>query len=208
MQIRNWVLAPSKYLSQTEANKLLTAVRRRADSAVKRQKVATRDYFIIHLGLATGLRVMEMAALECGDLLLEDQVPSLLVKKGKGGKKRRVFFNKALKKHCEEYLYWKREEGESIASEKPLLLSTSTGGFMTRRALQKAFKRSAKLAGLPPSYSIHCLRHTYACLLLKASKWNMRLVQKQLGHSRITTTQVYADVMIDEIEQALNKFCL
>ena len=79
---------------------------------------------------------------------------------------------------------------------------------MTTRAIQKAFKRCAKQAGLPGHYSIHCLRHTYACLLLQASNWNIRLVQKQLGHSKITTTQVYADVMLPEIKRALDKLYL
>ena len=76
---------------------------------------------------------------------------------------------------------------------------------MTTRAIQKAFKRCARRAGLLSHYSIHCLRHTYACFLLKASNWNLRLVQKQLGHSKITTTQIYADVMMPEIKKALDK---
>ncbi|MCX6008067.1 MAG: tyrosine-type recombinase/integrase [Chloroflexi bacterium] len=52
---------------------------------------------------------------------------------------------------------------------------------------------------------MHCLRHTYACFLLKASDWNLRLVQKQLGHARISTTQVYADVMMPDVKKALDR---
>jgi site-specific recombinase XerD len=76
---------------------------------------------------------------------------------------------------------------------------------MTTRAIQKAFKRLAALAGLPDRYSIHCLRHTYACELYKASGYNLRLVQKQLGHASITTTQVYADVMDPDVGLALKR---
>ncbi len=171
----------------------------------KRENVAIRNYFIIHLALATGLRVMEIAALNCGDIFLGGSVSSLLVRRGKGGKRRLVFFKGDFKKHCTEYLSWKQEVGESVEPEKPLFPSSITGRHMTTRAIQKIFKCCARKAGLASSYSIHCLRHTYACFLLKASNWNLRLVQKQLGHARITTTQVYADVMMQDIEKALDR---
>ena len=53
------------------------------------------------------------------------------------------------------------------------------------------------------SFSIHSLRHTYAVRLYKASGYNLRLVQKHLGHSSVTTTQVYADVLDADVDQAL-----
>lgn len=208
MEFSNWVLDPGKYLNEKDANALLTTTKHRAKLALRSGgKIAVRDHFIIHLALSTGLRVMEMAALTCGDLFLADH-GSVLVKEGKGGKRRLVFFNKAFKKHCVAYLSWKRNVGEPTTFDAPLLRSSNTGAHMTTRAVQKAFKRCARRAGLSPTYAIHCLRHTYACLLLKASKWNLRLVQKQLGHSRIATTQVYADVMMPDIRKALEKMCL
>jgi len=209
MKSNSWELDPKKFLPRKDAEKLLAVAKNRAESAYpKEKKTAVRDYFIIHLGLATGLRVMEMAALNCGDLSTEDTLPSLLVKNGKGSKRRRVFFNGPFKKHCKEYLAWKQSIGESTEAAHPLLLSSNTGGHMTTRAIQKAFKRCAQRADLPLHYSIHCLRHTYACFLLKASNWNLRLVQKQLGHAKITTTQVYADVMLPEIKKALDRLYL
>ncbi|HBG60727.1 MAG TPA: hypothetical protein DDX37_02625 [Candidatus Omnitrophica bacterium] len=149
--------------------------------------------------------MMEIAALKCSDLFLNERVSSVLVRKGKGGKKRLVYFTGPLRKHCGQYLKWKQQLGESLDSEAPLIVSTNTEKHMTTRALQKIFKRSAKRAQIESHYSIHSARHTYACFLLKASNWNLRLVQKQLGHSRITTTQVYADVMMPQMEKALNK---
>jgi len=172
---------------------------------MKDRKVAVRDYFIIHLALTTGLRVMEIAALKYGDIYLRDDICSLLVRKGKNGKKRLVFFKGAFEKHCREYISWKQKIGESLEPESPLIVSSNTGKHMTTRAIQKAFKRCAEKACLYSAYSIHCLRHTYACFLLKASDWNLRLVQKQLGHSRITTTQVYADIMMPDIQHALDR---
>jgi len=72
-----------------------------------------------------------------------------------------------------------------------------------RSALQKIFKKWAQKAGLPEYYSIHSLRHTYATRLYKASGHNLRMVQKQFGHSNIQTTMVYSDVMDDDVNNAL-----
>jgi len=203
MRESSWILEPGKFLTKDEASRLLNAARHRAEaSQAKGEKIALRDYFIIHLALATGLRVMEIAALKCGDVHLSNTICSLLVRKGKGGKKRQVLFTGAFKKHCKGYLKWKQLIGESLEPEEPLIVSSNTGGHMTTRSMQKIFKRCAKRAQLNSDYSIHAARHTYACFLLKASKWNLRLVQKQLGHSRITTTQVYADVMMPDIKKA------
>src|SRR3989339_1622825 len=100
MKFANWVPDPAKCLLKREAEKLLDTSKAKAQA--KAGKPAVRDYFIVHLVLATGLRVMEIAALNCGDLYLENVVPLLVVRKGKGGKKRVVFFNSAFKKHCKE----------------------------------------------------------------------------------------------------------
>ena len=209
MRFNSWVLTPDKYLSKEQASRLLKTVEHRAELArVKNQKTAVRDYFVIHLALSTGLRVMEIAALKCGDLFLDEMLCSVLVRRGKGYKRRLVYFTCPFRKHCKQYLKWKQQFGESIDSEAPLIVSSSTGVYMTTRALQKIFKRCARRASIDSHYSIHCLRHTYACFLLEASNWNLRLVQKQLGHSRITTTQVYADVMPPEIKKALDKLYL
>ena len=169
------------------------------------RKVAIRDYFVIHLALATGLRVMEMAALRCGDVAIGDELCSALVRRGKGGKSRHVLFTGTFTEHCRAYLPWKQSAGESVEPEAPLIVLSNTGRHMTTRAIEKAFKQCASRARLYSAYSIHCLRHTYACFLLKASKWNMRLVQKQLGHARISTTQVYADVMLPDVKRALDR---
>lgn len=201
MTSKQWEPDPNKFLTRRQTNTLQSTL----DKNDFKNNLAVRNAFIIHLGLATGLRVMEIADLNCGDLNLEDAVPSLIVRNGKGKRRRRVFFNNLFRKRCIEYLAWKESIGESIGFDEPLFLSSSTGGHLTTRAIQKVFKHCARRAGLPARYSIHCLRHTYACFLLKASQWNLRLVQKQLGHSKITTTQVYADVMMPEIKKALDR---
>ena len=202
----NWVLDPGKFLRREEANRLLESAKRRARAAIaKGNKVAVRDCFIVDLALATGLRVMEIARLKCGDVFLRGPMCMLLVRNGKGGKKRIVRFNGSFRLHCDEYILWKQTVGEPTGPGDPLVLSSNTSGHMTTRAIQKAFKRSAARAGLPDHYSIHCLRHTYACELYRASGYNLRLVQKQLGHAHIGTTQVYADIMEPDMQRALRR---
>ncbi len=205
----NWVLDRSKFLSLAEARQLLETARELAQTAsLHNHKTPVRDYFIIHLALATGLRVMEIAQLNCGDILIDEFYTTLIVRRGKGGKKRPVWFNGEFRKHYEDYLDWKQANNEPVGPDDPLLLSSNTGKHMTTRAIEKAFKRIAARAGLPEHFSIHCLRHTYACQLYKASDYNLRLVQKQLGHSKSQTTEVYVDVMMPEIKKALDKLYL
>ena len=76
--------------------------------------------------------------------------------------------------------------------------------MMTTSAIQKVVKKVMKLAGLPSHYSVHSLRHTYATLLYRSSGNNLRLVQQQLGHSSVQTTTVYANVMSEDVEKAVN----
>lgn len=202
----NWVLEPSKFLTKEEAKKLLETARDRAEVVfAKRRKISVRDYLIVDLALSTGLRVMEIAQLDCGDVFIRDGISSLLVRNGKCGKRRLVRFSESLKDHLNEYILWKQNVGEPTGPSDPLFLSSNTGCHLTTRAIQKAFKRTAVRAGLSAHYSIHCLRHTYACQLYKASNYNLRLVQKQLGHSSIRTTEVYADVMEPDIQDALRR---
>jgi len=206
MKFGNWTLDPDKFLSREDAIQLLATAADDAKYAnLSQVQIAVRNHFIIDLGLATGLRVMEISRLKCGDVFLKDGVSSVLVRKGKGGKRRLVFVNGVFKKHCRKYLKWMQSIGQPTDEDSPLFPSSNTGKHMTTRAIQKIFKQCAAKAGLPSFYSIHTTRHTYACELLKASDWNLRLVQKQLGHSRISTTQVYADVMMPDIEKALDR---
>lgn len=202
----NWVLDPGKFLSREEVRKLLQTAKANADKALGgRHKVAVRDYFIVDLALSTGLRVMEVSRLDCGDVFVHNGHAALLVRKGKGGKKRLVRFNGAFKGHCEQYLLWKKTVSEPVGPEDPLILSSNTGTHMSTRALQKAFKRTAAKAELSSHFSFHCLRHTYACHLYKASGYNLRLVQKQLGHSSSRITEVYADVINPDVTNSLEK---
>lgn len=164
--------------------------------------MAIKDYCVIKVGLSTGLRVQEIADLKCKDFILNDGMSYVFVRHGKCDKPRRVWFNGELKQDITDYLEWKQKIGEDTSPEAPFFLSSNTKSHMTTRALQKTFKRAIAKAGIT-GYSIHATRHTYASNLYKTSTNNLRLVQKQLGHSSIQTTQIYADVFNEDIEKAL-----
>jgi site-specific recombinase XerD len=169
------------------------------------RKIPVRDWLIIHLALTTGLRVQEIAHLNCGDILLADGHSSVIVRQGKGGKRRLVRFNGELKKHLTDYLEWKQVNKEGIKPEDPLIKSSITGGHLNKRSVQRTFERTSRLAKIDGRHCFHHLRHTYASYLYRASNYNLRLVQKQLGHANIRTTQVYADVFDEDLNQALEK---
>lgn len=198
----SWTLNESKYLSLDKLNKLRLSCQKTKDIALKRDKsTPVRDWFMIELGLFTGLRVKEMISLKIGDLHIKDEESSLSVKKGKGDKPRTIYLKEAFKKECFFFLDWKQKQGHSIKPEA-FLLTNSQGKQLSKRALQKAFKRCLTRSGLDSYYSIHSLRHTYGSHLYKASGHNLRLVQEQLGHSSIRTTQVYANLMDNDVKEA------
>jgi site-specific recombinase XerD len=199
-----WQIDEGKFLGETEVKKLRNHLRRRSNDALRNEKkIAIRDWLVIDLGLSTGLRVSEMANLCCGDIWVDDGRASLIVRKGKGGRPRIVKFGAGFKRHLEAYLAWKKRIGENGRPEDPLITSSNSKRKMSTRGLQKIFDRNAERVGIQ-GHSIHSLRHTYATFLLRASG-NLRLVQKQLGHSSVTITEVYADVMNPDLDRALER---
>ncbi len=200
-----WILDEGKFLAEREIRKLKRVVERRREEALKKgTKTPVRDWIVINLALYTGLRVMEIAGLRHGDLIIANGNSSLIVRRGKGGKPRLVRFGPDLRECLDEYLGWKENIGEPSGPEEPLILSSNTGKAMTTRGIQKVFHRNAGRAGIK-GHSIHHLRHTYASHLYKASNYNLRLVQKQLGHSSIKVTEVYADVLKPDLKKAVNR---
>lgn len=199
----SWTVDETKYLNLEKVRKFRIACQKAKDLAVKENKpTPVRDWFMVELGLFSGLRVEEMTKLRVSDLHIKDEESSLTVCKGKGDKSRTVYLKKAFKNECFLYLKWKQRKGQDISPEV-YLLTGPKDRQLTTRALQKAFKRRLKKAGLESHYSIHCLRHTFGSHLYKASKYNLRLVQEQLGHSSIRTTQVYANLMDNDVKEAV-----
>ena len=193
----NWVLTPDKFLTKDETKLLRKTCYEGATIAnSKGVQAPERDALIIEFALGTGLRVSEMANLNVEDLYLKRCQSSIHVKNGKGGKDRVVDIGSKLKKQILDFLDYR-------TTDSPYLFPSDRGERMTRSGIQQIFKKWAKKSGISSHYSIHSLRHTYATNLYKASGYNLRLVQKQLGHSSPSITQEYADVMNSDVDEAL-----
>ena len=200
--MQQWVLDERKFLTDEEIERL------------KRNCRTAKEKLIINLGLLAGLRVSEVKDLKCGDISLGTATSSLTVRNGKGGKPRLVRFNGELKESIMEYLNEKKVKGEVTGIDDPLFKSDLNQGHtrlnecqfgqVSRRTIQRVFERVAGRAGIS-GHSFHHLRHTYASHLYRAGGYNLRMVQKQLGHSSIKTTQVYADVFDEDLNQAVEK---
>jgi site-specific recombinase XerD len=200
----SWIVDESKCLSIEEVKKLRNLCKKATNCGLKHRKFTPiRNWFMVELGLNAGLRVEEMASLKCGNLLIDKDRSSIIVT-GKGNKKRAVWISSVFKKTCIEYLDYKKTFGYGTDADD-YLLNNLKGNMITKRALQKFFKILIRKAGLPEHYYIHCLRHTYTTFLLKASNYNYRFAQQQLGHASIKTTQTYASVIESEGRKAVEK---
>lgn len=156
-----------------------------------------KRYMLVDLVLFTGLRVSEIASLKVGDINLKTKDPYLFVRNGKRGIKRDVYLDRELVKHLKRFISWKKKSMNEPTEDDSPLFSGRNGKHCAVITLMKSFKRAIEESGLPLHFSIHNARHTYATYLLHAT-YNLRYVQKQLGHSKISMTALYADVLPSE----------
>jgi len=193
-----WIMSFSKLMSEDEVKALRNTLEAAAIIAkTKARQGPVRDQCVIELALGTGLRVSEISQLKLEDIDLKRGGNSLIVRHGKGNKQRIVKFSSKLKTLILEYIEYRDKDSE-------YLFPSERQDYMSSNAIQKAFKKWARKAGLPARYSIHSCRHCYATALLKVSR-NLRLTQVQLGHSNPQTTTVYAQVLDEEIDEAVEK---
>jgi len=193
------------FLTPDQVQALKTHCHRSAeDPSPDGRSEPARDWAILHVALDSGLRVSEICALQIRDVVLDRAHASLIVRDGKGHKKRGVRIGSALREHLARFIAWKERVGQSTSGRAPLFVS-SRGGPLTRTAVYRIFRKHADAVGIPHRFSIHSCRHTYASLLYRASDFNLRLVQKQLGHRSIQTTQIYADVLSEDAALAVEK---
>jgi len=188
MSVTNqWELTPDKFLNEYELGQMLSKAE---DLCVlgesKKSKAMIRDAFLIQSAILTGLRNSELCDLMVTDLRIGNGQSHLIVRNGKGGKERIVHIGKQYKQILKRYLKWKMEHDE-LHPDAYLLRSERSNKYSCSALWRRWNKYCDK--------TLHSARHTNATLVFQASGSNLRMVQKQLGHSRITTTQIYADVM-------------
>lgn len=166
-----------------------------------------RDLAIVELLFSSGLRVSELVNLNRDHI--NTQRREFMVR-GKGNKDRPVFISSEAAMHIESYL---KSRQDSLA---PLFISyrdttpqqlNTTGDFrrLTSRSIQRIVKHYALAAGITKHVSPHTMRHSFATDLLMNGA-DIRSVQSMLGHSNISTTQVYTHVTDQHLKEVHEKF--
>jgi integrase/recombinase XerD len=187
-----WFSLP-KYLTVKEVQALL----RQPDSA---DILGIRDKAMLEVMYAAGLRVSELVGLNKDDVHLKDY---FVLCRGKGGKERIVPLGKAAVEAVQNYLDEARPK--LVRAPGEALFLTRRGGPFTRQGFWKLLGRYGRRAHLSAKISPHVLRHSFATHLLEGGA-DLRSVQVMLGHSQITTTQIYTHVGRERLRRVYDKF--
>jgi integrase/recombinase XerD len=192
-----------KVLSIPDVDRLLARAKAAIDmpDASPAQRLrAARLYCLLEVLYATGLRVSELVALP---LSAARRDARMIVVRGKGNKERLVPLNDASRHAMADYLAAmddQRGAGKAAARPKWLFPSFGESGHLTRQHFARDLKELAAAAGLAPRLvSPHVLRHAFASHLLHNGA-DLRIVQTLLGHTDISTTQIYPHVVEERLK--------
>ena len=178
-----------KSLTEEEVESLLSA-------PVVSDPLGNRDRAMLEVLYATGLRVSELVNLRHGQVNINQGVIRIL---GKGNRERLIPLG-------EEAMRWLTEFASGARSEILLerqtdyLFPTRRGDRMTRQAFWHIIKRYARKSGISKELSPHTLRHAFATHLLNHGA-DLRVVQMLLGHSDLSTTQIYTHVARERLKE-------
>ncbi len=173
-----------KVLSVDEVDKLLQT----PDTA---KPIGLRDRALLEVMYATGLRISELVELELSELHLSMGFIQTI---GKGNKERILPIGGEAVNWLNEYLMDGRPIFAKRATEEsPYVFLNARGGGLSRQGVWKNLKKTVQKAGIKQNVSPHMLRHSFATHLLENGA-DLRIVQELLGHSDISTTQIYTHI--------------
>ncbi|MSR13540.1 MAG: site-specific tyrosine recombinase XerD [Gammaproteobacteria bacterium] len=178
-----------KALSEADVESLLTAPDITTSEGI-------RDRAMLELLYATGLRVSELVTIRVSQINLVQGVVRIV---GKGNKERLVPMGEEALGWLEKFFRLSRPEFAPVENEDVVFLS-NRGQGMTRQTFWHLIKRHARKVGLTSTLSPHTLRHAFATHLLNHGA-DLRVVQMLLGHSDISTTQIYTHVARERLKQ-------
>lgn len=181
------------FMQDDELDKLFSAI----DTTTA---LGLRNRLIIELLYATGLRVSEITSIKINDIDIKNQEIKVL---GKGSKERVVFFGEYAKKYLLEYLSWARYK---LLKEKKsdYLLINNMGDALKSRGVEYIVDEIVKEAALKHHISPHVLRHTFATDMLNNGA-DLKSVQELLGHSSLSTTQIYTHITNERLRNVYLK---
>jgi integrase/recombinase XerD len=180
-----------KFITEAEVKQLLATA---ADTGTPEGR---RDASILELLYATGLRVSEMVALNVQDIDFEE---GFIRTWGKGSKERIVYVYPEALTNVRAYIGGARVELLGNKRGKTALYVNQRGERLTRQWVWNILKASAKKAGIDTKITPHTLRHSFATHLLQNGA-SLRHVQELLGHSNISTTQVYTHLTDSHVRE-------
>lgn len=164
-----------------------------------------RDRAIIELLFSSGLRVSELVGLNRDHVNTKRREFTV---RGKGKKDRPVFISQTAAEHIDNYLAGRLDNLPPLFLNYSRNNRVSTAGDyrrLTARSIQRLITKYAKLAGITKHVSPHTMRHSFATDLLMNGA-DIRSVQSMLGHSNISTTQVYTHVTDQHLKEVFEKF--
>jgi len=182
-----------KFLTEAQTDALMVSAE---DDATDDPPAQARDFAVLELLYGGGLRVSELCGLNGGDLDLTTGLVRLM---GKGSKERIVPVGDAAVTAVQAYLAHRGAPERGA----PLLLA-ARGGRLNPRAVQLMLKQKLAGAGLPADLTPHKLRHACATHLLSNGA-DLRLVQEQLGHASLSTTQIYTHLSVAKLREVHRK---
>ena len=165
---------------------------------------ATRDRAILQLFFSTGLRVSELCSLTRDIDFSADEFSV----RGKGSKVRVVFISPEARENISEYLKQRKDMDDALfvkAGDEKGKSGKDEKGALTRRSIERIVKHYAIKAGISKKVTPHVIRHCFATDLLSNGA-DIRSVQMMLGHSNISTTQIYTHITDKQLREIHKKF--
>jgi len=163
-------------------------------------KSKLRDIAIFSIFLNCGLRLSELVGINLRDINFEKRTLRVI---GKGNKERIVYLNNLCVDSIRSYLEVRPEV--KVQSDMDALFLSSRGCRISNRMVELLAKKYFDKAGLDSTlYSPHKLRHTAATLMYKEGDVDIRTLQELLGHTSLSTTQIYTHIKNDDLHNAAN----
>ncbi len=181
-----------EFLTKNEINKML-------EVKFQNNFEGLRNKAFIELLYASGLRISEIASVKLEDFNFEMNFVKVI---GKGSKERIVPFNISAAKYIKEYL---EERSKIERGAGNYLFVTKKSKPLTRQGLWKIVKKMALKSGIDKNITPHTIRHTFATHLLEGGA-DLRSIQQMLGHSNISTTEIYTHTDITHLKEQHQKY--
>jgi site-specific recombinase XerD len=166
---------------------------------IRDRYLALRDYLMVVLLYATGVRREELGRIDLSDIDLQGGVISVL---GKGNKRRLVPIGENTRDDLGRYLDERRDFAARTDADSPALLLNRSGRRLSLRSIDRRVRRFARAKGV--DLTPHALRHSFATHLLENGA-DLMLIKEILGHASLSTTQKYTHVTAETMKKAFRK---